>query len=101
MAGRPCPKPPKRIRDPRFLASYKRGHPRCEACATARSDDVHHLRSRQMGGSDVPENVLALCRSCHRGWADVNRTRQNWLAQHAATMTDVAWEKVRRVLQRE
>lgn len=39
----------------------------CEWCG-GRACDVHHLRSRGMGGSknrDVPSNLVALCRLCH------------------------------------
>lgn len=101
MTGLAFPKPPKRVKDPRLLRDYKRRHAVCEACAVRRSEDVHHLVSRQKSGGDVEENLLALCRRCHRAWADVNRTRRQWLADHEAAMTVEARAKVKRALRME
>lgn len=39
----------------------------CESCG-AEAVDVHHIENRGMGGSktkDTPENLMALCRTCH------------------------------------
>jgi hypothetical protein len=39
----------------------------CEVCG-AQAVDIHHIQARGMGGSksrDTPENLIALCRSCH------------------------------------
>jgi hypothetical protein len=39
----------------------------CEVCA-APAVDIHHIQARGMGGSklrDNPENLIALCRTCH------------------------------------
>lgn len=39
----------------------------CEVCG-AQAIDIHHIQPRGMGGSklrDNPENLIALCRSCH------------------------------------
>ncbi len=39
----------------------------CEECG-APAVDVHHITPRSLGGSDEPENLIALCRSvnhCH------------------------------------
>jgi hypothetical protein len=39
----------------------------CEVCG-AQAVDIHHIQARGMGGSntrDNPENLIALCRSCH------------------------------------
>lgn len=88
----------KRIRDPRAITEYKRRHPWCEGCLNARADDVHHVTSRARGGSDVPENFLALCRKCHRAWADVNKTRREWYEARAGVMSEEASAKVRRAL---
>lgn len=92
------PKPEKRIRDPKALAAYKRAHPICQACGKRRADDVHHLRSRQMGGSDIPENLVSLDRRCHQEWADVGKTRREWLAKYERTMTAETIAKVRAAL---
>jgi len=29
------------------------------------SGDVHHLRRRSQGGTDLPDNLVTLCRTCH------------------------------------
>lgn len=39
----------------------------CEVCG-AKAVDIHHIQPRGMGGSkllDTPENLMALCRTCH------------------------------------
>lgn len=44
----------------------------CEMCGAAASD-IHHIECRGMGGSrnkDTPENLMALCRSCHNEYGD-------------------------------
>lgn len=39
---------------------------RCErpGCGLLASDK-HHIRTRGAGGTDDPENIIYLCRSCH------------------------------------
>jgi len=40
----------------------------CEVCQRD-ATDFHHIKNRGMGGSkllDGPENIAALCRSCHK-----------------------------------
>jgi len=44
----------------------------CEACLMGLAER-HHIKSRGAGGSDSPENILWLCRTCHtkfhaKGW---------------------------------
>lgn len=39
----------------------------CEVCC-AKATDIHHIQPRGMGGSlfrDTPDNLIALCRTCH------------------------------------
>src|SRR5437660_10287404 len=39
---------------------------RCQACRVRRRLDVHHVVKRSQGGSDFdPDQLVALCRSCH------------------------------------
>lgn len=38
---------------------------RCRACGSVHGLDVHHVVLRSLGGSDEPENLIALCRGCH------------------------------------
>ena len=40
--------------------------PVCQRCNADRSQDIHEKKSRARGGSITdPENLVALCRSCH------------------------------------
>jgi len=43
---------------------------RCQApgCGRTRFLEVHHIVSRQKGGSNEAENLMTLCASCHRLW---------------------------------
>lgn len=38
----------------------------CRACGQSHGLDVHHVVMRSLGGSDAPENLIALCRNCHQ-----------------------------------
>jgi 5-methylcytosine-specific restriction endonuclease McrA len=42
----------------------------CQApgCGRTRFLEVHHIVSRQQGGSNQPDNLVTLCASCHRLW---------------------------------
>ncbi len=42
----------------------------CQApgCGRTRFLEVHHIVSRQQGGSNYTENLMTLCASCHRLW---------------------------------
>lgn len=43
----------------------------CQNCGTKDSVlEVHHLVFRSEGGSDEPENLITLCRKCHRDYHD-------------------------------
>jgi len=43
---------------------------RCQApgCGRTRFLEVHHIVSRQQGGSNRAENLMTLCATCHRLW---------------------------------
>jgi len=43
---------------------------RCQApgCGRTRFLEVHHIVSRQQGGSNKAENLMTLCATCHRLW---------------------------------
>jgi len=62
------PKPPKRIRDPDAIRKFKLerlGFP-CEICELRPGTDAHHRRYRSQGGDDHENNLILLCRECHR-----------------------------------
>ena len=48
---------------------FRDGH-KCRCCGGKSKDkflEVHHLQSRKIGG-DTPNNLITLCRSCHKGY---------------------------------
>lgn len=104
----PFEKPARRIRDPRALEAYARTHPRCEVigCVAGRRHwlETHHIRSRKMGGSDVPDNLLRLCAGGtdgghHGEWHRVGG--REFLRRYESKLTDEAREKVRAALRIE
>jgi hypothetical protein len=92
------PKPSRPYRSPKARQDYRKRHPVCEGCRKRRSEEVHHLVSRIMSGSDHDSNLLALCHSCHAEWSGINRTRREWLAARQSHMTEEAVTKVRAAL---
>ncbi len=44
-------------------------HTSCEICAQ-KAVDIHHIRARSLGGKDIPDNLMALCRPCHIEYGD-------------------------------
>ena len=53
---------PKRVKD----AVYERDGGRCIWCGSAEGLPEGHFISRAQGGLGIEENVMTLCRSCHR-----------------------------------
>ncbi len=49
---------------------------RCRApgCGRTRFLEVHHIVSRQQGGSNQSDNLMTLCASCHRLWHEKGGT---------------------------
>lgn len=43
-----------------------RSRPICELCGQAAAAEVDHIQPQHRGGGNEPENLQALCRSCHR-----------------------------------
>jgi len=40
----------------------------CQECGSTNNLQVHHLRPRSQLGSDIAQNLITLCVSCHRKW---------------------------------
>lgn len=38
----------------------------CQACEAYPATEVHHIKARCAGGDDSEENLIDLCRECHR-----------------------------------
>jgi len=53
------------MRISKAIIAYKQQHLNCEACFKPAMAWPHHIRSRGAGGTDEPENLLALCPKCH------------------------------------
>ncbi len=58
------PKSP-RIKSKATYDKYKRTHPDCEVCGRLIFLGPDHIIFRSQGGSDVEENLIALCRKHH------------------------------------
>jgi hypothetical protein len=58
-----------RIIDPAAL-ERARQRPRCEWCLTPCRPDPAHVRSVGSGGDDADDNLVSLCRLCHRASHD-------------------------------
>lgn len=67
----------------------------CVACLEHPSSAPHHIRTRGAGGDDAPENLLALCTSCHRKVDDLGRTLFCRLYPHLKKKVDAAMGRPR------
>jgi 5-methylcytosine-specific restriction endonuclease McrA len=63
-------KAPKRIRDSAAIERKVKSEPLCRACRLERAVDGHHVLLRSQGGDDLEENIVPICRSCHRDYHD-------------------------------
>jgi 5-methylcytosine-specific restriction endonuclease McrA len=61
-------KAPKRVRDSAAIERKVKAEPLCRACRLERAVDGHHVLLRSQGGDDVEDNIVPLCRSCHRDY---------------------------------
>jgi len=58
-------------------------NPTCQKCFSARSQDVHEVKSRARGGSIIDiKNLRCLCRPCH-----------NWITSHPEEAHAQGWLK--------
>ena len=64
---------------------------RCRApsCRRTRFLEVHHIVSRQRGGSNRPENLVTLCGACHRLWHERGGGTVVEMAVEATTIAPV------------
>ena len=53
----------------RIRAAYLNGHPLCEICKIndrlVPATQVHHIKPLSDGGTNLPNNLQALCLTCH------------------------------------
>ena len=41
---------------------------RCFRCETIENLDLHHIKPARFGGKNTEDNLMLLCKSCHRKW---------------------------------
>ena len=71
-----------------LVAELLEEYPICMRCGSHRSEDIHEIVSRARGGSILdPENLVALCRSCH------SFITQNPATAHAEGWSKHSWER--------
>jgi RNA-directed DNA polymerase len=46
--------------------ALERSNGKCEVCGTDQEVEVHHVKARKRGGTNVLKNLIPLCRTCHR-----------------------------------
>lgn len=59
---------PARIIDPTAIDSVRGEW--CERCGKPGRVEVHHIKTRSTGGSDIRPNLIGLCFDCHRSYHD-------------------------------
>lgn len=65
------PKEP-RIKNKKLLYVIKRVLGHCEVCGNTFALEAHHIKSKGAGGNDTADNLIVLCRECHRKAHDGN-----------------------------
>lgn len=68
----------------------------CVRCGKPPPNDPAHIKSKGSGGDDIDDNLLPLCRECHRyqhwiGWPRFAVTHQNVYD----ALLDRGWEVIR------
>jgi len=48
------------------LSVLRRDGWRCQSCGSVKQLEVHHQQYRSHAGEDVEDNLITLCRKCHR-----------------------------------
>jgi len=54
-------------------------HERCWRCAYKAALDRCHIIPESLGGEDIPENLVLLCKRCHREAPNVNDPEAMWI----------------------
>lgn len=75
----------------------------CEICGADNNIETHHIIPRRYDGSDCEDNLVDLCRQCHRAieeiytddvWDDINLSMQ-WDASESPAAADKLWKERR------
>lgn len=56
---------------------YERANRSCEGCVRELPGhlEFHHIKPRDLGGTDTPGNLMLLCRKCHKAIEKTNRIK--------------------------
>ncbi len=106
-AGKPDPRPPKRVRASQGEWSDLHQlfeHAVCVHCAQ-RPVELHHITPKSQGGDDVAENLCPLCRTCHTkleghesGWERVASSVRVYVLTDRArcvyAVEKIGWERL-------
>ena len=71
------------IKNPALFKIMHRKIHQCELCESPRFLEVAHIKGRKMGGGyrkDTPDNLIMLCRACHRKYDSASREAREGLA---------------------
>lgn len=63
------------------MTVYKRDNGRCVYCGRPGNPEAHFI-SRSKGGLGVPENIITLCRSCHRMFDQGTREEREGMREY-------------------
>jgi 5-methylcytosine-specific restriction endonuclease McrA len=61
-------KPEPRIRDSAAIQRKVMSEPLCRACRLEKAVDGHHVLLKSQSGDDIEDNIVPLCRACHRDY---------------------------------
>jgi len=59
-------------------AVYKRDNGRCVFCHRPGNPEAHFI-PRSLGGLGIEQNILTLCRECHRRFDQGTQNERNWM----------------------
>jgi 5-methylcytosine-specific restriction endonuclease McrA len=64
------PRPPRRIVDPDAYREFHAQNLSCVSCGllSGMIIEAHHVLLKSRGGDDTVDNLVALCRNCHRAF---------------------------------
>src|SRR4051794_3859090 len=72
---------------------FSEAHERCWRCGYKSKLEKCHIIPHSLGGLDVPENFVLLCRWCHSEGPNIANPDffWDWLKAHKATLNDTYW----------
>lgn len=90
MAGKPDPRPPRRVKASQAeweAIKSRYGHVRCVVCGRP-GQSLHHLVPKSQGGDDLPINLVPLCGSGTTGCHGIFETHSKGYSEVAGDLRD-------------